>query len=66
MTFVNSTTVRQLIFKGRDLVQLLIEIAKFFESHTNVEKYVDDLLIIWDNESNTYIASIYVNDVKVD
>lgn len=66
MTITRSIMVSQLAFRNKNYVPLLLEIAKYFEERPNRENYLEDTVIVFDHETGSYIATIYINDVMED
>lgn len=53
--------VNCLVFKHNSLQELLVEIVSYLsnEDKYNLEKTMQDFVIIYDNEMSAYVATIY-------
>jgi len=66
MTITRSMKVSQLVFRHESYIALLLEMSEYFKSHPNRAIYIEDTVIVWDGESQGFLATVYINDVMED
>lgn len=66
MTITRSIKVSQLVFRNESYTGILAEIAEYFKDRPNLIIWIEDTVIVWDSDSQNYLATVYKNDVMED
>jgi len=66
MAITRSIKVSQLVFRHESYTALLLEMSEYFKSRPIRIVYIEDTVIVWEGESQSFLATVYINDVMED